>query len=134
MNKNNQIDEIINDFNLVLNELVVNLADVCPNSIIGKNIKDIKNVLNSSEYKTKFISIFVERVLQYKPEIDKGKDSFFLGKSYDNDLKGYESYANNIFEFKNIWNELKQDNKNVVIQYMQILCDYAQQYFLLIDE
>lgn len=122
--------QIITDFNGVLISLALNVADVCPNSIIGVHIKDIQKTINKKENFKKFIDLFVARVLQYKSKIDAGDESYFLEKDFNSDLKSDESSAlTHILSFKSIWKDLKQDNKEIVIQSMQILCELAQQYF-----
>lgn len=130
-------DQTVDDFNNLLLMLLKNIASVCPDSIIGRNIKDIDKTFKSAlpVNKSKFMDIFIAKVLQYKPQIDSGNEDFFLKKkSYDDDLKdisdGQESWADTVFEFKTVWTQLKRENKDLVIQYMKILCELAQNYFL----
>ena len=130
------IDDILSDFNNTLTDLINNIADVCPDNLIADNKNLIKKVLSNKDNKTKAIDTFVAKVLIYKPEIDEGNESFFLGKSYENDLTDIKTESNitgKIFEFKNIWKGLSSDNKMFVIQYMQLLCMLAQTYFMLLD-
>ena len=124
------IEQTIIDFNITLLDLGLNLAHVCPNSIIGHNIKDVEKLIKNPKNKIKFIEIFVAKVLRYKSDIDSGNEDFFLHKSYDSDLDKDNSLISKVFEFKNIWVQLKQENKDLVKQYMQILCELAQNYFL----
>lgn len=125
--------QIIIDFNDVLISLALNIADVCPNSIIGVHIKDIEKTIKKKENFKKFIDLFCIRVLQYKSKIDEGNESYFLDKDFKSDLRDGESDAlTHILSFKSIWKELKQSNKEVVITSMQILCELAQQYFDII--
>lgn len=126
--------EIVSDFNNVLISLALNVADVCPNSLIGVHIKDIEKTIKRPDNFKKFINLFCTRVLQYKDQIDEGNEDYFLEKDYKGDLKGEESSAlTHILSFKSIWKELKPDNKQIVITSMQILCELAQQYFDEID-
>jgi hypothetical protein len=125
--------QIITDFNEVLISLALNVADVCPNSIIGVHIKDIEKAIKKSDNFKKFINLFCIRVLKYKNKIDEGNESYFLEKDFENDLRDGESDAlSHILSFKSIWKELKPDNKQIVITSMQILCELAQQYFDII--
>jgi hypothetical protein len=124
-----EINQIVNDFNSTLLDLVQNISDVCPDTIIADNKTIIKNTLLKGKNKRKAIDTFVAKVLIYKPQIDSGNEDFFLNKSYDSDLKGVDTGNNisgKIFEFKSIWKNLKRENKDFVIQYMQILCLLAQ--------
>ena len=129
---NSEIKQVINDFNNTLLSLAQNVAGICPSSIIGSNIKDIEKQINKKDNFTKFIDLFCIKVLQYKDKIDAGKESFFMDKDYDDDLKDQntESDALNIvISLKSVWKDFKRENKDIVILNMQILCDLAQMYY-----
>ena len=131
-----ELDQLINDFNETLSDFIDNLAGVCPDNIISDNRNLIKRMLSKPDTKNKVIDAFVAKVLIYKPQIDRGDESFFLNKSYDDDVADVSEGKNlsgKIFEFKNIWKKLSFENKTYVIQYMQLLCELAQNYFLLLD-
>jgi hypothetical protein len=117
-------EKIINDFNSTALTLAQSIAIVCPTSIIGRNISIISTAINNKNNRTKFIDIFTTKVLIYKSEIMAGDENYFLNKSYD-DI-GYDT--SNIFEFKDIWTKLNKNNKNTIIQYMQILCMLSEKY------
>jgi len=127
--------EFVSDFNNILLDFTLNIAHICPNSLIGKNVSFVEKHINqlnnpkSNNY-TKLIDLFVEKVLVYKDKIDAGDEDFFLKKEYDNDLNGQSDLIGKVFEFKSIWRTLTQENKDCVIQYMQILCKLAQNYFM----
>ena len=132
----NEIVEVINDFNQTILSLAQNIAYVCPNSIVGNNIKDIEKAIKKRDNFTKFVDIFCIKVLKYKDEIDNGKDSFFMDKDYKEDLKDdgvtddeISSQLDIVISIKSIWSQLKRENKDIVIQNMQILCELAQIYF-----
>lgn len=124
--------QLATDFNTILLDFATNIADVCPNSLIGKNINDIRKAINNHENKTKFVEFFVTKILVYKEQIDVGDERFFLGKSYEKDFEGNESSMHHIFEFKSIWGKLSPENRGLVIQYMQILAQLAQDYFMAV--
>ena len=124
-------DDIVTDFNSMLLDLAKNVADICPTSILGANIKDIEKQINKPSNRLKFIDLFCGKVLQYKDKIDSGDETFFLQKNYDDDLKDESALVGKVFEFKTIWIQLSDNNKNVVKQYMKILCALAQQYFMI---
>lgn len=126
---NQEIVQIISDFNDTLLSLATNLADVRPTSIIGTNIKDIEKVFRRKDNFTKFIDLFSIRVLRYKDDIDDGNDNFFMHKDYAEDLNDCDSsYLNHVISLKSIWQELKVENRQIVILNMQLLCALAQQY------
>ena len=124
--------QIITEFNSVLLDMIKNIASVCPNSIVGRNIGDIEKTLKTASSKQKIIETFITKVLPYKSKIDNGDEDFFLKKDYSNDFDGNDTWGSKVFEFKNIWTQLNNNNKNIIIQYMQVLCELSQEYFLAI--
>lgn len=130
-----QLDEYVDDFNSLLKDFADNLAYVSPNSIIGRNIKDIHRTMKIAKSKETFIDVFVDRVLQYKDQIDEGNEKFFLDKkSYKDELEGNKFLASKVFEFKNLWKELNKQNRDMMLQYLRLLCKLAQEYFCLKDK
>jgi hypothetical protein len=134
---NVQINQIVTDFNDTLLTLLFNIADACPTSVIGTNIKDIKKIIENAKKNprlfTKFIDLFCLKVLQYKSQIDRGDEDFFMNKTFEEDLKDQnQSFMNHVISLKSVWSEFKNENKTIVISYMQILCALTQQYYDLI--
>lgn len=123
---------VVADFNNMVIDLASQLSMLCPTSIIANNL-DILNQLIKKNNRV-IIDIFVMYVLRYKPRIDAGDDEFFLNNSFDNELNevGREIDDNDMikkaFEFKTIWKQLKTENREVVKQYMQFLCQLALTY------
>lgn len=127
------INQLINDFNDTLLSLAQNIASVCPNSFVGVNIRDIEKVIRRKDNYKKFIDLFCLRVLQYKNEIDSGNDNFFMEKDYTVDLKNQETVQfGHVLSLKNVWTQLKPENKNICKMHMQILCELTQQYYNII--
>jgi len=125
------MNQIIDDFNDTLLSLSLSVANVCPKSIIGQNIKDIERRIKNKINYTKFIDIFCIKILmKYEKQIMNGEESFFMEKNYDDDLDD-DSYFDYIEPIKSIWNELADKNKNTIKQYMKILCQLSQQYYIL---
>jgi hypothetical protein len=118
--------QIIQDFNNMIIDLANQLTQLCPNSIIANNINNITDIIK--RYPKKVIDLFVIYVLKYKQQIDSGDENFFMNKTYDDDLKDHNHLINKIFEFKNIWSQLNKQNRLVVQQYMQYLCQLALEY------
>jgi len=126
-----KMNGIVENFNNLALDLLINIADVCPNSIVGTNLSSIKSLFRSKTNKDKIITVFIEKILIYKDKIKNGEEDFFLNKSYDNDLDNDTSLTSKVFEFKNIWTELNPENKQIVISFMSYLCDLAEEYFIL---
>jgi len=118
----------LNLFNDTLISLAGQLADICPNSLISKYLTIINKVIKSNP--EKIMTAFIIHILPYKDKIDAGDEDFFLNKSYEKEAKGDDEVINKIFKFKDIWKQLTDDNKNIVIQYMMCLCYYAQLYLI----
>jgi hypothetical protein len=127
---NQEIVQVVTDFNNTLLSLAMNVASICPTTIIGSNMKDIEKAIKRKDNLTKFIDLFCIKVLQYKDKIDAGDESFFLTKDYTSDLGDQDSsYLSHVLSFKDIWGKLKKENKSIVLVNMQILCELSQQYY-----
>jgi len=122
------MDTIINDFNETFSALLIQIAKVLPNSLIANNKKIVLNLIK--ENNKAIIDTFVLYVLEYKHEIMKGDERFFMENDYSN-LNNCHAY---VFAFKNIWNELNKKNRNTIIKYMQILTIYTEKYTKILLE
>lgn len=118
--------EDVHNFNNMFIELVSQLSTICPTSIIANNSNILKQIIKKDQRKV--IDIFVHYVLKYKQQIDKGDESFFINNSYSGECGSDEGMVNKVFEFKELWKQLSPDNRNIVIQYMQFLCQIALNY------
>ena len=121
-------EELIMDFN---NE-VANFANVvsalCPTSMISNNIDYFHIVVK--KYPNFIIDQFSIHVLQYKEMIDSQNEDFFLKSEFAKETKGDANIINQVFEMKNVWKVLSDENKKGVFLIMQVLCYYAEQYCL----
>lgn len=131
MNKTQKLDNIVTEFNNTLTDFAKNIASIFPSSLIGNNISLITSILNSKEpnEKHKIIHTFIVKVLPYKNKIDEGDESFFLNKSFNDDTKD-SSILDSVFEIKSLWTKLNDNNKKYVVQYMQLLCEISQEYYV----
>lgn len=86
----------------------------------------------------KIIHVFMNEILQYEQQINNRDDQFFLNfdfnKKYSNlnneinDIDNNDVSIDNIFQFKDNWRRLSEHNKNVIIDYMILLCKLAKVY------
>jgi len=118
----------LNDFNKTLLDLSEQLSLICPNTIISNNLSNLRMVINN--FPNKIIELFIIHVLPDKDRIDASDKDYFLNKSYTDALDNDTNATKKFFEFKDIWFKLSNENQNLVIQYMQCLCYYAQEYFM----
>jgi len=133
-NINENLNQIIEDFNNTLLDLAQNVALIAPYSIIGNNINTIETIMQklNGEQKCKFIDMFIVKVfLDYKQEIYDGDENFFMKMNEDNfkdETEDKESYINKLFEFQTLWKDISRENKDVIKQYLVILCQLAEEY------
>jgi hypothetical protein len=124
------LKELITEFNNTAISLAEQLSTICPNTVISNNVSNLKMLIGHDS--EKLIELFTLYVLPDKAEIDSGNADYFMGKiKKEKKTDENEALIKDAFEFKHIWNKLDDMNKTFVIQYMQCLCYYAQQYFLL---
>lgn len=121
---------LITDFNSTIIDLAEQLSVVVPNSSISNNRGYIKSLIRSKP--KQLIELFVQYVLPEKPKIDGDDDSYFIDRDYSRETGSDGTTLNYVFEFKTIWKELSQTNRNVIRQYMRLLCHYAQEYFVIV--
>lgn len=120
--------ELITEFNDKLLVLIEGLAKATNKKLIINNFGLLKRIINKNPNRP--IENFIFYMLPHKPEIDSENENFFL--TYEiktNNLNS--SFIKNIFEFKNIWYKLNDENKSTVKNYMKYLCSISQEYFLL---
>lgn len=120
------MEHIRGDFNTMIVDLAAQIALVCPTSIIATSLSTIKTLIVN--HPNTIIDIFVQKVLKYKQKIDEGNDSFFLNNSFTEETEGDSTISSRIFEFKSIWKQLNQSNRETVKQYMKFLCELALAY------
>lgn len=124
-------ESLVKEFNDNFRTLIESLATLCPNSFIANHLDTIKDFCNeSNEF---VIRKFVLHVLEHKPKIDAGDEDFFLKKDYSNET-GSDQTLNHVLEFKSVWGQLSQQDKEMIKLYMQVLCSQTEKYFLMIDE
>lgn len=132
---NKSVETTVDNFNKISRHLALSMADSCPYAKFGINKKIIKRIFETDSYRYKFIDMFTAKVLQYKDEIESGNEDFFLRKEYDEDLNDVEHgswIVSNMFQFKDIWTNLTDKDKNFVIEHMKLLCTLSQEYFVLV--
>lgn len=111
---------IIKSFGNNVIELVKQIAIACPKTTIAGNTTLLTGIIR--QYPTKFIDLFVLRILKYKTHIETGDDSFLLTPDFDD-----------MTEFKTIWKILTKENKEIVCTYLVQLCDIATEYLDIVS-
>jgi hypothetical protein len=117
----------IDKFNEYFLNLLIGIGKACNKTLIVNNIDLLKNDLNTN--KERIINYFVYYVLKYKDQIDKRDEQFFLNNSFKDDTNN-DDILNKILEFKNIWTDLDNQNRQTVMTYMILLCNLAQEHFM----
>lgn len=135
-----ELTQIVDDFHSLLFDLLREFYKIAPTSIVTTNRDKVEQVLSSCtksqdlDMRHKIIDIFVLKVLECKPQIDLGDDSFFLNNTLDKKADGDSFVLGIIGELKRLWPTIKSQNKKVIMEYLQYLCELAQSYFLIRDD
>lgn len=130
-----KIQILIKNFNSYSSTLIVFIADVNPTDTIKFYRDEILKL--ESKQSNIIIDTFVLNALQYEDQILQGDDDFFLNQTFDDITSKNENSDNlilKIFEFKNIWKKINDNNKTHIKNYMKILCQIARVYVNLIIE
>lgn len=136
-------DELIDIFNETILDFTNQIAYIAPTSIIANNISDINKTIKNKIYRTVFIDKFVLNILIYKKKFENNDESFFMDDAFTKKVISHKevkntnadekTIMNKIFELKSVWKTFSSDNKNTIFEYMRVLCDIAQQYFIICD-
>lgn len=122
------IQTIVKEFNEEALNFAIQMGQLLPNYPIAKNLDLVKSVM---KLRPKFIiEQFVLHVLKYKDQIDSNDENFFLENKFSDETNGDADIISKVFEFKDVWKSLSSKNKQGIFQVMQILCYYAQEYFI----
>lgn len=122
------MSSIIETFNDVVIDMIDNLSETCPNSIIATHKSTIINVLNDKKYKNKFMTIFMRDVMPYRKQLESNDESFFLGDEIYNKLIIKKDHMNYVHMVKKMWRTLDQQNKDILFTYMNILIKLVDGY------
>ena len=122
------MSDIVNKFIYVFKSLIENIKLLCPkNSIINNNANLIDSFVNNN--KDLIIRIYCAKVLIYELAFNKDPNEFLLTHDFGEDFKELnEVPIDQIFTFKNIWNSLSDENKNILINYIKGLNKLAHKY------
>lgn len=123
---------IVTKFNIEAKSLLKNICVISPNSYIAKNYNLLTAMMDN--HKNKMIELYIVHVLKYKDKIDNFDDDFFLNYGYEKEVEKDTDAMGKIFEFKKLWSVLSKENKKGIFQVFQVLCYYAQQYFILVNQ
>ena len=123
-----ETQQIINDFNEEAINFANQLAEVCPDSILSGNVGYLQQTINKNS--SFLIDQFTLYVLKYKDQIDNKNNDFFLKTDFSKDASGKSTVIGKIFELKDTWGKLSQDNRDGIFTIMQILCYYSEQYYI----
>jgi hypothetical protein len=125
-----EIQQLISDFNEESINFANQLTEVCPDSIISGNVGYLQQLIKKNpKY---IIDQFTLYVLKYKKQIDSEDNDFFLKNEFAKDSSDKKNVIGKMFELKDIWTKLSNDNKKGIFTIMQILCYYSEQYYIKI--
>lgn len=125
---------IIQDFSTLLLQFLENTYILCPNTILSNNKNFVNNFI--SDNPEIIIKFFTKNFIQYKKELNDNPTLFLSTHNFSSDiehideLKGFN--FSQIFIFQQIWNNLNDHNKNIIIDYMQYLFQLAEMYLNLL--
>ncbi len=119
----------VSSFNNTLLKLCKLVKNEYPNSIVGSNYFAIESTLSNSN-SDNYLMLFAGKILvnkTYIEQIKKGNDNFFMQNtslfSGDSGLS-----IDNILNFKQMWIDLKDAEKNKIKQYLKILLKLSSKY------
>lgn len=129
-------------FIIQLKDMITALKDINQIEFINNNYDIIKIGIDLNKHK--IIRGFIKEILPYSNKIYDRDYNFFLNFDFNNKYKNLNNKINKscnsdisidrIFQFKDSWNKLTEYNKNIIIDYMIILCRIADKYRVTFDK
>jgi hypothetical protein len=131
--------EILNNFNSNILKLIEGIEDLLPNnSSISSYSIAIKTVIDVNQLAV--LLYYIKYILPYRDHINSNNADFFLhfddneiAENDDLDMKKGDLISL-IDMLKETWNELMDDNKKIIFEYMQVLTVLADEYVLEITD
>lgn len=129
--KNETLKELVAKFNTIVSGMVNHITEYYgdPNTICISLI--LENII---KYRPEtLITYFLMNIFkndEYRLNILKQNDDFFINHNYDNLTGGDDSKISKVFEFKNLWKKVDGETKNFIKKSMLALVKICQSYVL----
>jgi hypothetical protein len=114
------------EFNKIFLNMLNFLYEKTGNTKLRKFYLLINNTLEEEENKNKYIENFIIKVLQYKDEVFKKNDTFFLNLEIESSLFTNKEVNN----FKQLYKSLNTKDKNIIIDNFIKMTILSENYFL----
>lgn len=134
-----QSDDSIEEFKNILLDFTENLVSVSNNNLIKTYKTEILNAIKKHPKNiidTFIIHGYTKNDGKYRSEIIQGNESFFLNNSYEEHIEGEnnkQNIVNYIFQFKNFWKTLDEDNKFIIKNFLLTLCFFSDKRFVVFN-
>lgn len=128
--KNNMVIEEFKKIMVEMLDMVIDMSNnhlliSCRKKILDEINKNPKNIID-----TFIIDAYIKDHGLYRKEMIMGNESFFLNTECKTDNSDTLNY---IFQSKNFWNNLDNDNKIILKTYLITLCCYSDKRFILFN-
>ena len=123
---------LLNAFCNQLEEFISSLLEVLNNNIDLLTFQSIVSKARKANPKIIIDTWHKKISLKYCKEIENGDINFFLSKNYNNDissLKNKGTLGEIINKFKNLLNNIGENNQKTSMEYLQNLLRLSQLYF-----
>jgi hypothetical protein len=134
-----KLEEIVNNFNLQLEELFNIIETIYSTDMIKRYKLMVSTVIKINAIK--LIEQYVIHALEFADKIYNKDESFFYEHTEDEiKLKLgktklrkelHETSVVEVLNLKKVWQTLDNETKDIVWEYFQLLTYYAQEYFKL---
>ena len=123
-------EKVLNDFRDLFISFLQNMYILCPNTVLTHNKSVIESFIKQKI--NIVMDIYIKKVLIYKNEFNKNPELFISTHDFQQDLQEFkEVNLDQIFIFKNIWNQLNNDNKKIIIQFINYFNQLSEKYLNL---
>jgi hypothetical protein len=133
LEKERILADLIFKFNMVIAGMIRHITEYYGDSTMSGMDIFLNDIIEKTPKEP--ISCFLMNIYkndQYRTNILKQNDDFFLEEDYDELTEGDNEKTSKLFEFKDLWKQIDNDTKNYIKKSMMTLVKICQKYVLSI--
>jgi hypothetical protein len=125
------LKDLIYKFNMVIMGMIQHITTYYSDSSMAGMELILSDIIDKMPQEP--ISVFLINIYkndEYRLNILKENDKFFMEESYDDFTGGDDERTTKLFQFKNLWKQIDQETKDFIKKSMMTLVKICQKYIL----
>lgn len=127
-----ELNDLVSKFNFVIMGMLTHITEYhCDPGMSGMKYIFEKIIEESPEEPISCFLINVYSNDNYRLNILKQNDKFFMDEQYENVINGDRDKVAKLFEFRNLWKKIHDDTRCFIKKSMSALVKISQKYVLV---